>query len=70
MKTKSLNASLSDLPLTLTVEEAAAILRISRSTAYRLVTSGELESFRAGHNLRISKHSLLRHLGVKEAVKA
>lgn len=33
-------------PLTYTVEQVAAMLRISRSTAYRCVQSGELPSLR------------------------
>ena len=53
MKTRQSYTSPSQLPLTLTVEETACILNISRNSAYRLVSSGELPS------LRIFKVTLL-----------
>ena len=59
MKTRQSYTSPSQLPLTLTVEETACILNISRNSAYRLVSSGELPSFRVGHKLRIFKVALL-----------
>lgn len=36
-----------------TVEEAAAILRISKNTAYEWVRAGELKSLRCGRTIRI-----------------
>jgi len=51
---------LSDLPLFLTVEEAAAVLRLKRSTAYELVRRGEIPHFRLGHFIRVPRDALLR----------
>lgn len=53
------------LPLTIRVEEAAVILRISRNTAYALVRSGTLPSFKVGRQLRISKRNLLTFMDAK-----
>jgi excisionase family DNA binding protein len=48
-----------DLPLVLTVPEAARALRISRGSAYEAVRSGELPSVRIGHSIRVPRHALL-----------
>jgi excisionase family DNA binding protein len=40
----------------LTVFEAAAILRVSKQTVYRLVHAGDLEAVRVGRWLRIPAH--------------
>lgn len=40
-------------PEYLTVEEAAAVLRISRSAAYRAVKTGEIPSVRVGRRIRV-----------------
>jgi excisionase family DNA binding protein len=40
----------------LTVFEAAAILRVSKQTVYRLVRAGDLEAVRVGRWLRIPAH--------------
>ena len=50
--------NLEDLPLALTVEEAAAVLKIGRSLAYEMVRSGRLKSLRIGHKIRISRSAL------------
>lgn len=47
------------LPMTIRVEEVAKILRVSRNTAYALVRSGSLPSFKVGRQLRIAKRHLL-----------
>jgi excisionase family DNA binding protein len=47
------------LPRTLTVEEAATWLRISRSSAFRAVKRGDLPSLRVGRAIRIPTHRLL-----------
>jgi excisionase family DNA binding protein len=44
--------------LTLTVEEAAALLGISRTLAYELVARGELPCLRLGRRVVISRHAL------------
>ena len=61
--------SFADLPMVLTVEEAAAVLRISRSAAYRLIPSpgrapqpGQLPALRLGRKIRIPRDSLARVL--------
>jgi len=49
-------------PELLTVAEVAAILRISKMTAYRLVTGGALESRRIGNSYRVLAESLRSYL--------
>lgn len=43
----------------LTVEEAAAVLNVSRSHAYELAAAGELPIFRAGRSPRVIVHQLV-----------
>lgn len=43
----------------LTVEEAAALLKLKRSTAYELVRRGEIPSFRVGRFIRIPREALV-----------
>lgn len=45
-------------PDLLTVQDIQNILHIGRSTAYKLVRSGEVESFRIGSTYRIPKTKL------------
>lgn len=54
---------LSTLPATLTVEEAAAVLRISRGAAYQAARTGELPTVRLGRTLRVPRARLLELLG-------
>jgi excisionase family DNA binding protein len=49
-------ASFPDSSRFLTVFEAAAILRVSKQTVYRLVRAGDLEAVRVGGRLRIPAH--------------
>ena len=49
-----------DLPRFLTVEEAAALLRLKRSTAYELVRQGQIPAFRIGRFIRVPRDALLR----------
>lgn len=42
----------------LTVNEAAALMRVSRATVYRLVTRGELPGRKVGRVWRFSKRAL------------
>jgi excisionase family DNA binding protein len=46
----------------LTVSELAALLRVSRATAYGLVAGGEVPSVRVGGSLRIPRAELERQL--------
>jgi excisionase family DNA binding protein len=49
--------------LTLTVEEAATLLGISRAFAYEAVTRGEIPSIRIGRRVLVPKAALQRLLG-------
>ncbi len=51
-----------DLPPILTIEEAAAFLRISRASGYRAARRGELPCLRVGGLLRVSRDRLLQWL--------
>lgn len=51
-------ASVNDLPLTLTVEEAAELLRIGKNSAYAAVADGSLPSLRIGRVIRIPRDAL------------
>jgi excisionase family DNA binding protein len=42
----------------LTVEEAAAMLRISRQSAYAAIRAGELPTVRIGRRLLVPRHRL------------
>ena len=61
--TNTFVCSFEELPLALTVPEAAATLRIGRNTAYELVRCGKLRSIKVGHQLRIPKAALQEYLG-------
>lgn len=50
------------LPLVLTVEEAAAALRISRGAAYEAVRANEIPHVRIGRTIRVPRAALLRLL--------
>lgn len=51
-----------DIPLVLSVEDLMPILRIGRNTAYDLVRSGQIDSFKLGVKYRISKQALMEYL--------
>lgn len=53
-----MNTNINDLPLVLTVQEAAVILRLKRSTTYELTRQGAIPSFRIGRHIRISRTEL------------
>jgi excisionase family DNA binding protein len=48
-----------DLPLTLTVDQAAKLLGISRGTAYQAVRQGQIPSLRLGRRLVIPTGKLM-----------
>lgn len=52
-----------DLPLVLRVEDLMPLLSIGRNTAYALVRSGQIRSFRIGRCYRIPKDSVAEYLG-------
>jgi excisionase family DNA binding protein len=53
----------SDLPAFATVEEVAALLRISRSSAYEAIKRGEIPTVSFGRRLRVPRSTLLRLAG-------
>jgi excisionase family DNA binding protein len=52
--------------LTFTIEEAAALLGISPSTAYEAVHRGELPALRFGRRLVVTRHTLETMLGLNQ----
>jgi len=55
-----------ELPAFLTVEEAAKILRLKRSTAYEYVRRGDIPSVRFGRFIRVPKAKILEMAGIEE----
>ena len=51
---------------TLSVEHAARLIGVSRSTAYRLVRDGELPAIRVGRRVLILKKPLMEMLEAEE----
>lgn len=51
----------------LTVEEAAALARVSAKTIYRAIWSGELKAGRAGSQWRLLESDVWAWLGVEAA---
>ena len=54
---------LGELPATITVEEAAELLSMSRSAAYRAVKRGEIRTFRLNGKIKVPTAPLLELLG-------
>lgn len=50
--------------LTITVDEAAEMLGISRNTAFKRATTGELPTIRLGRRLLVPKAAIERMLGI------
>jgi excisionase family DNA binding protein len=46
----------------LTVQEVAALMRVSKMTVYRLVHSGELASVRVGRSFRVPERAVNDYL--------
>ena len=46
----------------LTVAEVAAVMRVSKMTAYRLVHNGELPAVRVGRSFRVSEEDVNDYL--------
>lgn len=55
---------LDELPLLLTVEEAARVMRLSRNGAYNSVAEGAIPSIRIGRSIRIPRDALATALGL------
>lgn len=58
-----------ELPLLLTVKEAAAVMRIGRDTTYSLVAQKLIPCVKLGKQIRIPRNALLAHLE-REAQRA
>lgn len=56
--------TLNDLPPTITVEQAGEVPGISRRSAYRAATTGELPTIRLGRRLLVPTARLLDLLGL------
>jgi excisionase family DNA binding protein len=61
--------SFADLPVVLTVEETAELLRIGRSAAYAAVRSGDIPCVKVGRCIRVPKHRLEQLLGPVNEVR-
>ena len=48
-----------DVPVIMTVEELGKLLRISRTSAYEMVRSGQIPSFKVGKQSRIYRGDVL-----------
>ena len=53
---------LAEEPLLLTAEEAARILRVSRTTVYTLIKDGALRPVHIGRSCRLSRAELQRYV--------
>lgn len=51
-----------NLPLILSVDQLAEVLRVGRNTAYDLVHSGQIRSVRVGRQIRIPRDALIDFL--------
>ena len=54
--------SVDELPLVLTVEDLMPVLCIGRNTAYDLGRSGQIQSLRIGHQIRIPRDAVVKFI--------
>ena len=57
---------LAELPPTVTVEQAAKLLGVSRSAAYRAAATGQLPTLAFGRRLVVPTFRLIQMLGITE----
>ena len=62
--TATIIPDLATMPATMTIPEAAELLGISRSAAYRAVTRGEIPTIRIGRRLLVPTAKLYAILGL------
>lgn len=62
--TATMIPDLATMPATMTIPEAAELLGISRSAAYRAVTRGEIPTIRIGRRLLVPTAKLYAMLGL------
>ena len=55
-----MNTNFETLPLLLTVNELASVIRIGRNAAYQLVKDGDIQSIRIGRSIRIPRDALIQ----------
>ena len=58
---------LENIPDVLTISELQQVLRIGRSTAYRLIRSRELQCVRVGRSIRIPKQYMMEYVQTQHA---
>lgn len=61
----SVYSNYEQLPIIITAPEVARILRISRSNAYALLHSKEIETIRIGKRMLVAKDELIRYIEEK-----
>ena len=62
MKETTVYRSIEDLPLVLMIDDLMAVLNIGRNSAYELVRSGQIRSFRIGTQIRIPRQAVVAFL--------
>jgi excisionase family DNA binding protein len=62
MEVREVHGQRTQLPATLSVTETAAVARISRRHAYKLVKEGVIPSIRLGTTIRVPTNQLLELL--------
>ena len=62
MKETTVYRSIEDLPLVLMIDDLMAVLNIGRNSAYELVRSGQIRSFRIGTQIRIPRQAVVDFL--------
>lgn len=62
-----MDPKIENLPLLLTVNELASVLRIGRNAAYQLVNNGDIQSCRVGRSIRIPRNALVQLLACTHA---
>ena len=62
MKETTVYRSIEELPLVLMIDDLMAVLNIGRNSAYELVRSGQIRSFRIGTQIRISRQAVVDFL--------
>lgn len=50
------------LPMIISVDQLTKILGIGRNTAYKMIRCGKIKNIRCGHQIRITKSSLMDFL--------
>ena len=65
-----MDTRLDDLPDVLTVEETAAVLRLSRNGTYEAIRAGEIPSLRIKRRILVPKSALVRLLARSQQAKA